>query len=184
MIVNKTTYCEKDVLFACKKTKKDAGLIIRLILTFLIDGFSLFWGIYCIMLYREYNGRGLPAWFPLMIVLLLALPLITVYRILTRKKRAGKALMKQLKDLGADKEFIFGEDSVEALSLNGGIEQRIKYSYDLMKEYCVSEDSVYIIMEQGKQRYIMPLHDDGYTEGSKEELISFLESMNVRREEI
>lgn len=182
MIVNKTSYCEKDLQVMYRKTKKGTVFIIRTILTLLVDAFSVYWGIYSLSLYMEFEGRGFPAWFPLMIGLLFLVPAMTLYSILTRKKRAAKAMMKQMKDLGYDREFTFTEEGVEAVTSSAAIENKTKYSYDIITEYYAGDDSVYIMMEKGKQRIFMPVHDDGYTEGSKEELISLLESRNVRRE--
>jgi len=185
MIVNRTTYNEKDMRILCSKTKKTKAFWIRVVITVLVDAFSVCWGIYCLKLYCDYNGRGFPGWYLPLTGLLFALPVWTAFSFATRKKRAAKALMKELSRMGGcDREITFGEDEAVVSSAANGIETTSKYSYDIMKVFYTDEDGVYIMMKRGEQDVFMPVHDNGYAEGSKEELIDLLESRGAKRESL
>ena len=184
MIVNRTAYNEKDMEILYRTSKKSKAFIVRTVISLLVDAFSVFWGIKCFLLYREFEGRGFPFWFPLMTAVLFLLPVLTVISMLTRRKRAAKAMMKQVRQLGADREITFGEEGAVSVSSARGIDTTSRFSYDIMKTFYTDEDGVYIMMKRGEQDVFMAVHDDGYAEGSREELISLLESRGAERKSL
>ena len=188
VIVNKTTYTEEDMKFIyshwkAPKKKKDVYMILSL----LVDVLMIFWGIHCIRSYKEFDTRLVPVWFPLFIILMLLLPLHSIFSVVkraVRNKKKSTDWAAKLRAVSEERTFTFSEECAEVRSVTDGVEYIKKYGYDKLTRLYVGDDRIYPVMRTNNNDIYMPVHDDGYVEGSKEELISLLESHGVRREEI
>lgn len=188
MIVNNTTYTEEDMAFIYSSIPKKKKADLYRIVSLLIDVFMIFWGIHCISMFGEYDKRYIPFWFPLFIALLFILPVSSIWkavkRAIERKKSSRNLNAERLKRCSEKRTFTFGDSTADVSYVSDGVEYIKKYSYDKLTRLCVGDDRIYAVMRTNNNDIYMPVHDDGYTEGSKEELIALLEKHGVKGEKI
>ena len=188
MIVNKTAYTEEDMAFIYRsipdKKKPDLYRIVSL----LIDVFMIYWGIHCFLMFGEYDRQYVPVWFLIFIALLIILPVCSIWkavkRAMERKKSSRNKNAERLKRCSEERTFTFGDSTADVSYVSDGVEYIKKYGYDKLTKLYVGDDRIYAVMRTNNNDIYMPVHDDGYTEGSKEELIAFLEKHGVKGEKI
>ncbi len=77
-------------------------------------------------------------------------------------------------------EIEFGEESIVGRFVNGGVGGENRFAYSVVDGYEARNNAVYIRLMVEKSKEFLILHDDAYLEGSKEELIEFLEGKGIK----
>ena len=184
MIVNNTTYDAEDMEFIYSRWERRPKPKPREIASLVIDLIAICWALYMPLRYWERGLQNMPLKIWLIVIITVILAGRSIYQFATRNRSRTKRAMEKVQKKREDRVFTFGEDSVEVLNRTEGVEYRSDYSYDNLHRLYVRADRLYAVMRLQKNDVYMPVHDSGYTEGSKEELIALLDSHNVRREEL
>lgn|GEM_PF-2641122 len=184
MIVNKTVCIPEDMEFIYRRAERKPKLRQHQIISLLVDLLVLFWAARLFLRACEYGIKNVPftVWF--VVILTLILSVNSIYRFAARRKRDLRKVIENMKKKSETRIFSFGDDSVEVLNRTEETENRTKYIYDNLSRLYVKSDRLYAVMKLKDCDVYFPVHDDGYTEGSKEELIALIESRGIRSEEI
>ena len=184
MIVNSTTYDAEDMKFIYSRRERRPKPKPREIASLVIDVLAVCWALYMPLRYRDLGLQRIPFWIWLIVIVTIFLAVRSIWQFAARNRQRIKRAVENVQKKREDRVFTFGEDSVEVLNRTGEAEYRTNYSYDKLHRLYVMSDRLYAVMRLKVNDIYIPVHDNGYTEGSKEELISLLESHNVRREEL
>lgn len=74
---------------------------------------------------------------------------------------------------------VFENDSIKTTRSAVGTDTQARYAYNLIEGYTEKNGSLYIWITANQQKKFIVLRDDGYTEGSKGEVIAMLQAKGV-----
>lgn len=183
MIVNKTKYTEKDFAFIYSRGKFGVNYYARIVFSLMIDFFVLFYGFF--ILWRFFNRNVSRQLLPIYILVIGFVDYSAVraiYRTFTKKKRSIDSWVK-VESRCTDRTMTFVEDGVIVSSVKNGLITDTKYGFNLVKGYISTEDCLYIrtVLENNREIYMI-LHDNCYTDGSKDDAIARLKAVGAAEE--
>lgn len=182
MIVNQTVLTEADQDFIRAQLRKHPVVIIVRIIALAAGGYLLFAGglvEYC-WLFRR------PKWLTkgdlVAAGIFLGLGILLVYRALFLKQITRRKDRK-VKSLTVPRFYTLDETGITVHHDSTGLITQTKYPYENAECFWAADNAVYLRVcgEEKKQKRYMCFHDDGYSEGSREELLRLLEERNITK---
>ncbi len=178
MIVNQTAMNKQDIDFLNALLRKRPFLIILRILAFLLGTVWFLSGSAGLFfLIRDRDGK--PS-FWIYASLLFIGGLLLLLHVFFPRAIARRKSMKH-PSLFAPRTYTFDEAGISAHHTYEGSDVTNRFVYP-NTECCYAEaGTVYLRLHgEKKQKFYMCLHDDGYSAGSREELLRLLESKGIR----
>lgn len=99
------------------------------------------------------------------------MPFITRYKIRRDYKKSDRTSVIRIE---------FEEEGVVAKQSQQGVSAEMRYAYSIMDGYIEKSNAVYIKLNLYKSKYYLVLDDDAYLKGNREELVTFLESKEIK----
>ena len=182
MIKNNTSrYSKKDFLYVTKSTFWNRRTILFAAVEFILGLFTLiqiwpWWKALYFFGYQIFSAKDM-----LFLIfcsgvslLIIACPFLMPYHLSISYYR------KQAASKEKSAEIEFGEESIIGRFANEGVCGENRFGYSVVDGYEARNNAVYIRLMVGKSKEFLILHDDAYLEGSKEELIEFLEGKGIK----
>ncbi len=182
MIKNNTSrYSKKDVLYVTKSTFWNRRNILFAAVECILGLFTLiqiwpWWKALYFFGYQIFSAKDMLflIFFSGAGLFFIALPFFMPYQLSIRYYR------KQAASKEKSVEIEFGEESIVGRFVNGGVGGENRFAYSVVDGYEARNNAVYIRLMVEKSKEFLILHDDAYLEGSKEELIEFLEGKGIK----
>ena len=173
MLVNRTVLTEKDAEFINSMLRRQPLIIIVRIIGTLL---ALFW-LFCagLLIYAQIRLHRFSGAETVEAVFFLVLGLFVGYRTVFLRRSSLRRTMKS-KSLFAPRTYTFEEDGVRAVHSFEGTEISRKLAYANLEKAFETEGAIMLRFcgEEKKQKVYMCMHDDGWLEGSRGELIKLL----------
>lgn len=90
-------------------------------------------------------------------------------------------LSRRYKKSRSTQELFWGEEEVLSKTSREGISEESHIAYTVMDRYFEKNEAIYIRLKSEKAKLYLVVRDDGYLEGSKEELLELLEGKGIHR---
>lgn len=152
VIKNRTVFSQQDWVFVGQQNRFTIGNVIFR-LSFLYVGVFM----------MKRGGR-------------LMLPPIAVFfnRIMARRKCKNSGMKYP-------REAVFLDEYVKVSNVGDGNYHEDHYPYTAMEEYIEKNNAIYVRIQDKRKKTFLIFHDDAYIEGSREDVISLLESKGVMK---
>ncbi|MBQ8921787.1 MAG: hypothetical protein IJ060_06455 [Oscillospiraceae bacterium] len=180
MIVNRSTLTEQDVDFINALIRKQPRIIALRIIAVLLGLLWLFTAGLTGYLQLRYHDRSLSDM--MLAAACLIFGVLVLYRTLFLRQTSRRTSMKY-KSLFAQRTYTCGENGITAYHAYDGAEFNNRFSYEKIVCFYAREHSVVIRLSgEKKQQIYMCMQDDGYSEGSREELLSLLREKGIAQQ--
>ena len=178
MIKNHSTLRVQDIDFINALLRKRPALIAVRILAVLFAGYMLFYtGLIFYTQLRWHNAGAVEL---IVACVFLVMGLLLLHRAIFLKRVSRRTSMKH-PSLFAERTYLCDETGIASQYSFEGEAHTNSFPYEKAACYYAREDSVVIRFRgENKQQIYMILRDDGYTEGSRAELLQLLESKHIR----
>lgn len=177
MISNTTTITKKDY----QSLKRFRRFSVRSVLFSLIQltcgGYLVY--MFCPIIYhlltRHYYLSVISI---VQTVTFTVLGLVFIFAGIFSERFRSNMLYKRAKSV-AKRTYNFTDEGIETIVRSELMEQQDLFKYELMTRYYEMNNSLYIKLKIEKQKLFLIIHNDGYTSGSKEEVVALLESKGI-----
>ncbi|MBR6106775.1 MAG: hypothetical protein IKQ39_02080 [Oscillospiraceae bacterium] len=182
MIVNQTTLTEQDIDFINAQLRKQPKVIALRIIAVLLGIFWLFAAGLIGYMQLKYHDRSLSDL--LLAAAFVIFGVLVLYKSVFLKQSSHRTSLKY-KSLFAPRTYTCDGSSITAHHAFEGNEVSNKLALEKAVCYFAGENAVVLRFSYEKNQQIyMCLHDDGYSEGSREELTALLDSKGIRCEKV
>ncbi len=172
MIVNQSTLTEHDIDYINALLRKQPRVIVLRIVAVLLSLFWLFAAGLIGYMQLKYHDRSLSDM--LLAAAFVIIAVLVLHRTLFLKQTSHRTSLKY-KSLFAPRTYTCDGNGIAAAHSYDGAEFNNRFSYEKAVCFYAREHSVVIRFGgEKKQQIYMCIQDDGYTEGSRDELIALL----------
>lgn len=178
MIVNQTSPNEADTDFIRAQLRKRPGVIVARIVVMIFTVYMVCVGGFGLYLHFFRQKQTALNIFLSLVILIWGLYLLYRNIFLKQLTRRGD---RKLKSVFAQRTYTVDENGFTVQHSINGVNSCSQYAFENAECYWVTAGVIYlrVIGVEKKQKLYMCFHDDGYTEGSREELIALLESKGI-----
>ena len=178
MIVNRSVLREQDLDFINAQIRKEPKRIVLRVIALLLGLFYLFTAFLEMLKLFKWKTGGVSD------VLLLILFCILAYLLLSRAiflKQVSRRTSKKYQSLFAPRTYTVDAEGIAASHSFEGVETQNRFAFANADCFFSREDAVVLRFRgEKKMQYYMCLRDDGYTEGTREELLALLREKGIR----
>lgn len=182
VIKNRTVFSQQDWVFVGQQNRFTIGNVIFRLSFLYVGVFMMKRGgrlmlppIYSLITKQDINFRLLfYAIFYLGIGLYTLTYAVFFNRIMARRKCKNSGMKYP-------REAVFLDEYVKVSNVGDGNYHEDHYPYTAMEEYIEKNNAIYVRIQDKRKKTFLIFHDDAYIEGSREDVISLLESKGVMK---
>lgn len=182
MIVNRTVLTVQDQDFIRAQLRKHPVVIIARIIGLALGGYLLYAGGLLPYAYFVKHAKWIQTGDMIAAGVFLGLGILLVHRAVFLKQITRRRDRKA-KSLTVPRLYTFDETGITVQHSAGGVSTEAKYAYENADCFWAADSAVYLRVngQEKKQKCYMCFHDDGYSEGSRDELIRLLEDRHITK---